>query len=110
MNNLLLQTGDISGTVIGGIISCIAALAGAIGFLHRQTMTRIDADQKEIKGRMISLETKLESESIARQASDLKALKAEIMAEMPCRLENCPKLRTYSLGKGICASLVPDII
>lgn len=101
---------DLSGTVLGAIVACIGTLAGAIGYLHRQMVARLDSDRLEIKSEfkehkvetekeIRSLDEKLALAAKATQESDLKALRAEILAHSPCHLPECPKRSaSYSIG------------
>lgn len=92
------------------LIAAIVSMGGGMVWLHRDAITRMATDKKEIKDEFIQhkADTKKTIETLNHQliatlkegqASELKAAKFEIMAHSPCSLTECPRRSTsFSIG------------
>ncbi len=92
------------------LIAAIVSMGGGMVWLHRDAITRMATDKKEIKDEFAqhkadtqktidTLNTQLFVTLKEGQASELKAAKFEIMAHTPCLLNECPRRSTsFSIG------------
>lgn len=100
-----------AGQFVGCLIGAIVAMAAAVSLLHREAMSRMDRDKKEIKEDFDKhkTETKLTIEKLnndlmaslkGEQDARLKAATYEIIAKTPCPLSECPRRSTsFSIGE-----------
>lgn len=88
--NHLMQI-DVSQTMTGILIAAVTALSGVVTYLFRLLFARLDKEVMRLDENMEKMKIKLETATASREKSDLKALRAEIEARMPCHLPVCPK-------------------
>lgn len=96
-------------TFVWWLIGAIVTMAGAMGWLHRDTIGRMERDKAELKKDFVDhkAETKQTVEKLntdlltalkGEQDARLKAATYEIIAKSPCPLDNCPRRNiTYKL-------------
>lgn len=92
------------------LITAIVCLGGAVGWLHRDTIKRMDKNASDLKTdfsthkadtatTIQSLEAKWVGEIQKKQEAELRALKFEFLAKSPCNLAECPRRSSFSVGE-----------
>lgn len=82
------------------LIGAVATLSGVIALLGRVVYAKLGGDITKLESKVTDLDAKLDAEVQKRQESDLKALRAEIVSQLPCGSPTCPKLASVSLSIG----------
>lgn len=100
MKYLVLSELQQNPNLIGYFLTAIGTLSGVIGILARWIMTKLGKDIQSLETKVTALELKVDEEKSRRESSDLKALRAEIAAQLPCQLSECPKRSSPSFSIG----------
>ncbi len=100
MRYLVLSELQQNPQVLGYFVAAIGTLSGVVGLLGKWILSKLGKDISTLETKVTALETKVDEEKTRRESSDLKALRAEIAAQLPCQLPVCPKRNATSFSIG----------
>lgn len=94
---ILTTVQNMEGTPTGMLVAAIVALGGVVAFMAKTMWSLKMGDMASLTSRVTTLEEKLEGEMEKRQQAELRAERADIVAQAPCSKEDCPRRATFSL-------------